>query len=189
MTDAQTAPKFTDLEMEAALCSWEHLIEQRESKTYAPLFDQNGTAAMRTGAIYAGAIALGVYDHMEAQGYAFVEAYDFEFIPAVMDRLDWQKLIAHRLYSGVTYAPSPASILDQLLEAMPNAFEKSPSAEQWMQRAEAEADRLWSYAALISDHREVAERARKDGDTPEDFAKALGEELDLIPAKVWTYGA
>ncbi len=53
-------PKFTDLEMEAALCAWEHLIDQRETPAFEPLFDALGSAGMRLAAIHAGAIALAV---------------------------------------------------------------------------------------------------------------------------------
>lgn len=59
----------------------------------------------------------------------------------------------------------------------------------WIERARAEAARIWCYADLISDHDDAARLAIARGDNPETFAKELGEELDLIPASDWLYGA
>lgn len=185
---AKPEPKFTDLDMEAALCAWECLCENRENPTYAPLFDAHGTGAMRHAAIYAGAVAQAVYGLMEAQRISCTGAYDWTFVPAVLDRLDWPKLIEHRLYAGKSYEPDTKSILDQILEAMPAEFHKE-TPEEWTSSAEAEAQRLWSYPALISDHPEAAQHAQANHECPKAFAKALGEDLDLIPADVWKTGA
>lgn len=185
---ANPGPKFTDLEMEAALCAWEHLIEQRETPTFKPMFDALGSSGMRLAAIHAGAIALAVYEHMEARNISFSLAYDFSFVPAVLDRLDWTKLIEHRLYAGQPYEPDHKAIFDQIREAMPTDFHEEDPAEEWTRRSRAAAQRLWSYPDLISDHPDAADRARADGESPEAFAKALGEDLDLIPADVWKTG-
>lgn len=185
---AKLEPKFTELDMEAALCAWEYLVEQRENPTFHPLFKDHGTAAMRHAAIRAGAIALAVYEHMEAQHITFMDAYDFTFVPAVLTRLDWPALIAHSLYAGQPYEPDLKTIFDQLLEARPSDFQKEDPEEIWVRRAKAEAKRLWAYPDLISDHPEDADRADANDESPEAFAKALGEKLDLIPADAWKTG-
>lgn len=185
---AKPEPKFSDLDMEAALCAWEYMIEQRDSPAFKHLFDSHGTGAMRHAAIHAGAIALSVYSHMEARHITFDDAYDYTFVPAVIDRLDWIMLIEHRLYAGQPYEPDPKAIFDQILDAMPAEFHEKDPAEEWTRRARAAAKHLWSYPDLISDHADAANRARAAGESPEAFAKALGEDLDLIHADVWKTG-
>lgn len=185
---AKPEPKFTDLQMEAALCAWEHLIEKRETSTFAHLFDALGSGGMRLAAIRAGNIALTVYEHMEARNISFSLAYDISFVPAVLDLLDWPKLIEHSLYAGQPYEPDHKAIFDQILEDMPADFHEEDPAADWTRRARAAAQRLWSYPDLISDHADAADRARADGESPEAFAKALGEDLDLIHADVWKTG-
>jgi hypothetical protein len=181
-------PKFTDLQMEAALCAWEYMLEQRDSAALAPLFEGHGTAGMRMVAIGAGEAAMAVYDHMEALGLEFTEAYDYTFVPSVLERLNWTKLVNHRLYAGEPYTPELTSILDQIRTENPSAFYSDDPKEAWLRRATAEAQRLWAYPGLISENPEMADHAFQQGDNPEAFVKALGTKLDLIPAEQWTRG-
>ena len=180
MTEAPE-PKFSDLQMEAALCAWEYMLEQRDSAALAPFFKGHGTAGMRLAAIGAGEAALAVYAHMEALGLEFIDAYDYTFVPGVLDRLDWNKLIQHHLYAGEPYLPELATILDQIRAENPKAFFHDDPKEAWIRRATAEAQRLWAYPDLISENPEMADHAFHQAENPEAFAKALGEDLNLIP--------
>lgn len=58
----------------------------------------------------------------------------------------------------------------------------------WIERARAEAQRLWAYADLISDHPEAVDHAHISGEAPETFAKELGEELELTSISEWNFG-
>ncbi len=187
MTEAPE-PKFTDLQMEAALCAWEYMLEQRDSAALAPFFEGHGTAGMRLVAIGAGEAALAVYDHMEALGLEFTEAYDYTFVPGVLDRLDWTKLVNHRLYAGEPYSPELATILDQIRAENPTAFYNDDPKEAWLRRATAEAQRLWAYPGLITENPELADKAFDRAENPEAFAKAQGEYLDLTPVEQWNRG-
>ena len=91
--------------------------------------------------------------------------------------------IRDRLYAGEPYLPELATILDQIRAENPSAFFQDDPKEAWLRRATAEAQRLWEYPALISENPEMANHAFHQAENPETFAKALGEDLNLIPVK------
>lgn len=120
MTDTKQ-PKFRDrdsyttLQMEAALCAWEWMCENREHELLKPHFEGHGSGAMRHCSMQAGDIALRVHVHMESQGYEFADAYDWEFVPGVLLRLDWQRLVEDNQFSGESYDPDPHPIFLAML--------------------------------------------------------------------------
>ena len=134
MSDAATLPSdralqvrmsdiasFTTLQMEAALCAWEWMLENTNHEVFAndgePLFEEVGYAGMRHCSMQAGLIVLQVFDHMEAQGFGFIGAYDWEFVPAVLPRLDWCKLCSDNQYHREPYFPDVAAIFASMFAA------------------------------------------------------------------------
>lgn len=108
---------FTTLQMEAALCAWEWMCENRDHELLKEYFEGLGSAAMRHCAMQAGDIALRVHEHMESQGYEFMNAYDWEFVPEVLRRLDWDKLTDDNQYTGEPYNPDIAAIFLAMVAA------------------------------------------------------------------------
>lgn len=168
---------FTPLEMEGALCAWEHMCEERDRPPFRQLFDDMGSAAMRSCAIQAGAIASHVYSLMEQRHIEFADPYDWEFVPAVLARLDWKLLTEDNQFDGSPYLPDLDDLLTSMMEAAPDRYENS-----WLRSARHAAEQQWAYAELIDDHPELVEHAMKNSEDPAEFVKALGEDYDLIPA-------
>ena len=84
---------FTHLEMEAALCVWEQLLEWTGSNSpwwredWAKLRDQIGTVELRHSSYVLGRWCLEVYDKAKQIGGEDVfdgHAYDWEVIPAIL---------------------------------------------------------------------------------------------------------
>jgi hypothetical protein len=118
---ASDATSYTPLQMEAALCAWEWALENTKHAVFLnddeTLFESVGTGAMRHCSIQAGQIALQVYDRMEAKGVEFIGAYDWEFVPEVMVRLDWLKLCDDNQYHREPYYPDIDALLAAILTA------------------------------------------------------------------------
>lgn len=109
------APYYTPHQMEAALCAWEWVIDHAGAAeprfpVVQELLDGIGFSAVRHCSMQAGCIALQVYEHMEARGYEFTGAYDWEFVPAVLAILDWQKLADDNQFHGEPYQPNPQDL-------------------------------------------------------------------------------
>lgn len=171
---------FSVLEMEGALCAWEHLTDNRDNPKYGDLFDKLGTAAMRHCAMQAGMIASHVYEEMKAASYGFDEPYDWEFVPAVCERLDWQALTEYNQFNGKLYMPDLEAILADMMAKM-DGFHPTGAKAAWRNRAEDECDEQWGYRELLDDHPELTKKAMDAGEDPEDFVRWLGEKYDLTP--------
>ncbi|MCO5730117.1 hypothetical protein [Rhizobium sp. SSA_523] len=183
---------FTTLQLEAALCAWEWMCEARDGDLLKPLFEGIGSSAMRHVSMQAGDIALRVHNHMESQGYEFVNAYDWEFVPEVLRRLDWDKLISDNQYGGEPYEPDIQGIFCAMVTA-DKASSVDPSnrdfhrtmlmsVDKYTAACWAEADRQWGYGDLVYDHGERVNEARENEEDPVDFIKWLGEKYGLTPA-------
>ncbi|MDR6954149.1 hypothetical protein J2X65_003517 [Ancylobacter sp. 3268] len=115
MSDAKS---YTPLQMEAALCAWEWMLEHQSlGADNTDLWEAMGASAMRNCSIQAGCIALLVHEHMEAQGYEFIGAYDWEFVPSILERLDWRALANDNQYHLVPYRPDVAALFVVVLTA------------------------------------------------------------------------
>jgi hypothetical protein len=93
---------YTALHMEAALCIWEEMLDERERKGPAEnerpwkvamrkMWHDYGTVSMRHEAIRLGPIACEVYDIIGCDRLEELDLipYDWEFIPAFVARVDW----------------------------------------------------------------------------------------------------
>ncbi|WP_378952140.1 hypothetical protein [Mesorhizobium sp. ANAO-SY3R2] len=180
---------YTPLEMEAALCAWEFLLdhenlpEEKRVPAIAGAFGSMGYAAMRHVSMQAGAIALAVHDHMETNDYEHDGgSYDWDFVPSVLVKLDWLHLVQDNQYSGEPYRPDIPTLFELVLADLGDQITKRDRAAEWMAKARRECHKQWGYAELIDDHEErtrVAFEAKQD---PAEFVRLLGEKYDLEPA-------
>jgi hypothetical protein len=194
---------YTVAEMEAALCAFEWMMDERNrfdttnaddrkphTVTVNRLFDSVGWSAMRFIAMQAGAIADNVYQHMEATGWEHHSAFDWEFLPAVMRRLDWDALVQDNQYAGPIYWPDPQPLLAALIEESPEDFHNNkpdPRAD-WIKQAYAEAERQWGYRELVDDHPERIEALFTAGHNTVEAIRWLGEHYDLTPRATFERG-
>jgi hypothetical protein len=194
ITKFRERDSYTTLQMEAALCAWEWMCENRDHAMLKKYFEDMGSAAMRHCSMQAGDIARRVYAHMQGQGYGYADAYDWEFVPGVLLRLDWHALVMDNQYSGAPYEPDIHAIFVALLAedearnadpARRSFYQEKLSRDDWKARARAAADRLWGYADLIDDHSDKAALAYGNNEDPAEFAKWLGEKYGLTPAAEW----
>lgn len=168
-------PKYS-CEIEGALCAWEWFLDNTEKMD--EYLDGIGYAGMRMVSVQAGQIADQIYKLMESRGFEYIGAYDWEFVPAVMERIDWPAIIADNQYGRDPYQPDLAAILDDMIEKM------TDFSDRWLEEAKREADKQWGYAALVDDCADVIDRTMK----PSDWVKAMGEDLDLTPKQTWMRG-
>jgi len=86
--------EYTHLEMEAALCVWEEINERTllsKAGRYPELNklrEDWGSPTLRHASIHFGRFCLQVYDLLTEQQRDNL-VYDWEFIPAVLDHIDW----------------------------------------------------------------------------------------------------
>lgn len=199
----RTEQKFRDLkalnttQIEAALCAWEWMCENRDGDQLGELFQNHGTVAMRWVSMQAGHIVCLVHDHMLAQGYEFADAYDWEFVPSVLQKLDWGILVDDNQDGGEPYKPNIHAIFcamvaaDKASQAEPKyrSFQKPEPApdiqaftpDQYIAACRAEAEAQWGYGDLVSDHREKVTNAMEAAEDPATFIQWLGEKYDLTP--------
>ncbi|WP_454287209.1 hypothetical protein [Rhizobium arsenicireducens] len=163
-------------DIEAALCCWEWLLSPDRDQMWESVADGVGFPGMRMVSVHAGQIVLSVHDLMEARGLEFTYAYDFDFVPAVLEQLDWPTLVENNQYGDRTYRPDPAPMLDHMLKTMPDRF-----SDQWLDDAKREAKKQWAYEDLVSDHEDKIDRT----ETPAEWVKRIGEKYDLTPAGDW----
>lgn len=199
MTEANTTKlrdrdSYTTLQMEAALCAWEWMCENRDHAILKNYFAELGSAAMRHCSMQAGDIARRVYAHMEELGYGFADAYDWEFVPSVLLRLDWNALAMDNQYSGAPYEPNIHAIFVAMVAAdmarqtdpeRRSFYREKPNRNAWKTQARAAADRLWRHPDLIDEHPEKAGAAYGNNEDPAKFAEWLGEKYGLTPAAEW----
>lgn len=199
---AKPVKEYTHLQMEAALCAWEAMIEFRINTAdpkfdpakypewrveFEQVFEYFGSVDMRHCSIAAGCIVLAVHDLMTAKGIEFHDAYDWEFVPGVLKRLDWRSLVEQHQYNGKPYKPNASKILSEMIEEMLGSFVLDPAREIWLQKAHYAASKLWGYADLLTDHKERTDAAYTSGEDPETFVKFLGEKYELTPASTWRH--
>ncbi len=182
--------RYNYAQVEGALCVFEHIIENREQEPYKDLLEGLGWSAMRMVSIQAGDICDRAFKHMESLGYEFGGAYDWEFVPAVCDRLDWDALCNDNQYNRGHYDPDIDNLVNVLITAE-MAREPDPgkrlfhkeemTPDDYIALCRTEADRQWGYADLVSDHPEQITAAMEAGQTPTEITYELGKKYDLTP--------
>lgn len=86
--------------LETALCVWEAMLDLRAShddnsapnpgvRAMMTVWEELGSVSMRRHALEIADFALDVYAHVKAEIDGGFWSYDFEFIPALVENLDW----------------------------------------------------------------------------------------------------
>lgn len=173
--DIRNTPGLSVL-LEAALCAWEHILDNHKTALWKEWLEKIGYSAMRHCSMQAGEIALAVFELMESKGFEHHDAYDWEFVPDVLHLLDWDKLVEHNQYGGPAYEPDLETILATMMANRPDSF-----VDTWIEEARREAKKQWCYEDLVSDHDDKIDRT----ETPAEWVKRIGEKYDLTPAGEW----
>lgn len=171
---------LTILEVEGALCAWEYVNEQRHQEPFKQLLYDLGAVAMRHCSMQAGVIATEAYEEMKRQECEFGGAYDWDFVPNVLNRLDWQSLISENQNGGPIYKPDIKSMVTKMIGDMPE-FSFVGEKGVWWETALEACKSQWSYEGLLVDHRQTALAAMAAEEDPEQFVAKLGEKYDLTP--------
>lgn len=88
---ASPAPVYSSLEVEAALCLYEAMLDARlegTSPAIVAAFENSGSATMRSHAVNLAGYALAVYD-LIPEADRECRSYDFEIIPAILKTVRW----------------------------------------------------------------------------------------------------
>lgn len=160
-----------ELLMEAALCAWEWMLENREDQLLEQLWENAGTVAMRHCAMRAGQIGLQTHELMESKQIEFHAPYDWEFIPAVMTHLDWPALVEHDQYKGPAYEPDLEAILTSIMVG--NTYFQTPE-QRWVFTARRAAHRIYNYTALVDDG-----HTHDYAEDPEAWVRRIGTKYNL----------
>jgi hypothetical protein len=179
-----TEKEYTHLEMEAALCVWERLIEITLSDhingpgqpAWTALREGIGSVEMRHQSIVLGKWCLKIYDLCTAHNRDFFEgiSYDWEVIPMMLDYAEDAEG-RPAIYEQFLPAPEKVALL-VMHRHLRNEFVRS---------CRHEAQKQWAYGDLVEDNPPDIDRGFESGDEPAAFIKALGEDLDLIDFGPW----
>jgi hypothetical protein len=175
---ARKKKQYTHLEMEAALCVWECLIDWTINeddtlirKDWSDLREAVGSVEMRHQSIVLGKWCLEIYDILTKHDKDFFDsmAYDWEVIPKML---------------GYACDAEGKPVIYE--EGLPSPHRVAQMVAQdviflhFVWDCERQAEKQWCYRDLISDHDDKVEIAFAAGDEPAAFVKALGEDYDLI---------
>lgn len=122
---------YSPLQAEAMLCLWEEMLDrQREAAHARPeditpaqsvllqVWEDEGSVAMRHHAKDLAAFALAVYDAIP-DNLTDGHAYDWEVIPAILDRVQWRALEDSNVYGIAAYdLPDPAEAARAVVAAL-----------------------------------------------------------------------
>jgi hypothetical protein len=97
---------YSSCDVEAALCVFEWMMDERD-KSMKDWFDGTGWAAMRSVAADVGVWCNSLYEHVPEK-WVEGQAWDWEIIPAMLDQLDWNKVVGFCQYGEKT-EPWPAT--------------------------------------------------------------------------------
>lgn len=99
-TTAEATPTAARAELEAALCVWEAMLEFRSDQecgavatsgiqAMLAVWEELGSVQMRRFAIEIAGLVLLAYEHLKDDIAIDLWSFDFEFVPAVVENLDW----------------------------------------------------------------------------------------------------
>lgn len=172
---------YTSAETEAALCAWEWILEHRDTKFKAD-FEAAGTSGMRLVAQQAGRIVHAVWEMLEgAQHYH--APFDFEFAPAVLENLPWDRVIENNRHGDGRYSPAVPALAFIVWSRQRSNFEHPRQARRlWTTLARTycaaafgcvlELDPVESYAAF------------NKGQAPTDFVAKIAERHGIAASPV-----
>ncbi len=191
-------PTFTSLQMEAALCVWEWMLENRHDLSKEDVskrlqssnahdiislnvtWDDNGSPAMRELARHAGDIVLAVHDRMTAEHFDWEAPYDWEFLPAVLRHIDWDNLNSRHNYSGKEDDVHDIEAIWEHIKSheADNLSEFDPK-QRWISEALAYAHRKYSCRDIVEGHPEMADQSYLDGESPRQYVDDFARKYDV----------
>lgn len=167
-------PAYTDLEVEAALCVWEELLERMgvEDSPFDVMRKNAGTPHMRQQAMRLGQFVLTVHDNVMDAKPSLLEAiaYDFEFVPLVLDQCP---LDMRNSYIGT---PPLGEAVDAVMKRL-----DADQFEWWIKDVNNLSKANYSIA-MTGDagvDREDLERAYRSGTPSRDYVEAFARKHDL----------
>lgn len=199
-----TNQTFSAVQVEAALCIWEWMLESRQwemkdaaaigaapwQPALVQLWENVGTSQMRDLAARVAPAVEALYGELCAevgedelrQVYC---AYDWEFIPAVCMLLDWSDdMVAASYRNGLIALPD--TVKPALLAEYAELKAKDDAARAEREKLAAytaecrnAAGRIWGYPGFVDDDPETIRRAFERGDDPAELVEVLGSEFDL----------
>ncbi|CCF19124.1 protein of unknown function [Pseudorhizobium banfieldiae] len=186
---------YTYAQVEGALCVYEWMLDSRATnKDIDDWFDGVGSPGMRMISIQAGDICDRAWKLMEAMGFDFIGAYDFEFVPSICAKLDWDALCNDNQFDKGRYDPDLKPFIVAMIAAdrsrnsdpMRRNFKKvGPGPDDYIAACRAEAEKQWGYGDLVTDHAERVTQAMEQDEDPAEFVKWLGEKYNLTPRSDW----
>jgi hypothetical protein len=176
--------EYTHLEMEAALCVWEHLIEITlgdhingpGQPAWTELREGIGSVEMRHQSMVLGKWCLKIYDLCTAHDQDFFDgiSYDWEVIPMMLDYAEDQE---GRPAIYEQFLPPPEKVALLVMHRH--------LRDEYFRSCRQEGQKQWAYGDLVEDNPPDIDRGFESGDEPAAFIKTLGEDLDLINFGPW----
>lgn len=162
---ASAADSYTSLEIEAALCVWEHLNDitvcaDKPDPAWMAYREGVGSVELRQESIAIGRWALEVYDLLPAW-YRECGAYDWEIIPAIVDELTPGETFPEPALARAAIVDS-ASARKVYLRCFENDLRRfyGLDVEQGLGITEEDFNRVWFHPD-IEPHDQVARLADK----------------------------
>lgn len=174
--------RFDDY-VDAALCVWDWLCGiQKRNETISALWESYGTAAMRYSAWTVGKFVENLHQYAIQQGYVLEVAFDFELVPNVCEKLDWDDILRKDQYSE-GWKPRPLfEYFAQYLQDYPGDYVFVDPYQRWLDEARSSAGMIYRCANLVEDD-PVAVAAFESGEKPLDYVQRLGRKYDLTPVR------
>ncbi len=174
-------PRFSYLEMEAAMCVWECLNDwtlppATKRTDWIELREAVGSAELRHASIELGQWSLKVHELCTRRNPDIFDgfAYDWEVIPDILEH-------ARDASGPVIYEAALPAVAQTAAKVFLKYWR-----QQWLVEARFAAQQAFGYGDLVSDHPESAERAFLAREKPADWVEWIGEKYNL--ARTSRYG-
>lgn len=194
-----TDQTFNYVQVEAALCVWEWMTDRHRMadastgpvKDLLDLWYGVGAGQMRNLAARVAPAVETLYQELCAEiGEDDLRdvycAYDWDFVPAVCERMDWAGQMTSACYTAGGLLALPETLKPDLVKEFGELKAKQDADRAEREKLEAykaecrtAAGRLWGYPGLVDDDPETIRRAFENGDDPAELIEQLGDELDL----------
>lgn len=195
-------PTYTAVQVEAALCVWEQLMEwtnksdaevdelRKDPEKNALIVEWNdmrsetGSAEMRSQSILLGLWCLEIYDILTKDDPDFFDwwSYDWEVIPAMLKHAVCKDGKASMYRGDYVYMGGPLIDAHSAAQLVAQEF----IWRKFEEACQSQAKSQWAYKELVTD--DGGERMRQAfemGEEPAAFVKWLGEKYDLMPVSEW----
>lgn len=168
------APLISSHQAQNALCLYEAMLHQRDDcAALNERWGDVGSYEMRDAAILLAPLCDALWHKLDGEGAGNQcdgLAWDFEFLPKLLDFVDWK---------GCKLVPEAEGAMRTWLEAKQARNAAAAKWSMWQFSARSAAGRLWGYPDLVNDDPDALRAAYDAGDDAEGYILALGRELGL----------